>query len=131
MLGVLSLSFIFLGTIGQREIESVTQATQVSQGNADPVPLLKGVVWEFSKDQGSFSSSPLVVGDRIYQAAFHQSGFSAFGALYCLNRSNGKELIWKFDDEGDMKPIFSTPCLEDGRLYIGEGFHQDSNCKLY
>jgi outer membrane protein assembly factor BamB len=131
MLGVLGLAFIFLGTVGQREIEAITQASPLMPGNADPVPLLKGVVWEFSKDQGNFSSSPLVVGDRIYQAAFHQSGFSAFGALYCLNRSNGKELLWKFDDDGDMKPVFSTPCLDDGRLYIGEGFHQDSNCKLY
>jgi outer membrane protein assembly factor BamB len=131
MLSVLSLCFIFLGTVGQREVEAITQASPLRQEHGDPVPLLKGIIWEFTKDQGNFSSSPLVAGDRIYQAAFHQSGFSALGALYCLNRSNGKELLWKFDDEGDMKPVFSTPCLDDGRLYIGEGFHQDSNCKLY
>src|SRR5262249_39476070 len=32
----------------------------------------------------------------------------------------------------EMKAIsISSPCLADGRLYIGEGYHQDSNCKLY
>jgi outer membrane protein assembly factor BamB len=40
-------------------------------------------------------------------------------------------MIWRFDDDGEMKAVFSTPCIADGRLYIGEGFHQDSNCKLY
>jgi outer membrane protein assembly factor BamB len=30
-----------------------------------------------------------------------------------------------------MKQVFSTPCLADGRLYVGEGFHQDKNCRLF
>jgi outer membrane protein assembly factor BamB len=30
-----------------------------------------------------------------------------------------------------MKQVFSSPCVADGRLYIGEGFHQDPDCKLY
>ena len=88
MLGVVSLAFIFLGTIGQRDVAAISQANPASLAAADPVPLLKGVVWKFEpKDQGSFSSSPLVAGDRIYQAAFHKSGFSAFGTVYCVDRS--------------------------------------------
>src|SRR5207248_29185 len=39
--------------------------------------------------------------------------------------------LWTFDDGGDMKQIFSSPCVADGRLFIGEGFHDDQNCKLY
>jgi outer membrane protein assembly factor BamB len=131
MLGVLALVFVGLGIVGQRQLDAVSQAAPGNLASIDPVPQLKGVIWKFDpKDQGNFSSSPLVVGDRIYQAAFHKANFSAFGALYCLDRKTGN-VIWKFDDDGDMKAVFSTPCLADGRLYIGEGFHQDSNCKLY
>jgi outer membrane protein assembly factor BamB len=131
MLGILVLAFLFLGTIGQRQVEAVTQAASGNESALDPVPQFQDCVAVFSpKTQGSFSSSPLIDGDRIYQAAFHKAALSGYGTLYCLDRISGKQ-IWNFDDEGDMKPVFSTPCLADGRLYIGEGFHQDSNCKLY
>jgi outer membrane protein assembly factor BamB len=90
-----------------------------------------GFVWKFEPaDAGTIASSPLVAGDRIYVAAAHGGVFERYGRLYCLDRASGKEL-WRFDDDHGMKQVFSTPCLADGRLYIGEGFHQDSNCKLY
>src|SRR5262249_2531711 len=41
---------------------------------------------------------------------------------------------WKFNNNDDlvlMKQGFSTPCLADGRLYVGEGFHQDKECRLF
>jgi outer membrane protein assembly factor BamB len=89
------------------------------------------VVWVFkAKEHGRIASSPLVVGDRVYVAAAHQTGLAAFGILYCLDREKGREL-WRFDDEEGLKPVFSSPCLAGDRLYIGEGFHQDADCKLY
>jgi outer membrane protein assembly factor BamB len=27
--------------------------------------------------------------------------------------------------------VFSSPCIADGRIYIGEGFHYNPDCKLY
>jgi outer membrane protein assembly factor BamB len=30
-----------------------------------------------------------------------------------------------------MKQVFSSPVVVDGRLYIGEGFHQDSECRIF
>jgi outer membrane protein assembly factor BamB len=90
-----------------------------------------GVLWKFEpQDAGTIASSPLVAGDRVYIAAAHGGVFEKYGRLYCLDRATGKEL-WRFDDDRGMKEVFSTPCLADGRLYIGEGFHQDTNCKLY
>jgi outer membrane protein assembly factor BamB len=90
-----------------------------------------GVVWKFEpKERGTISSSPLVAGDRVFVAAAHGSAFSPYGRLYCLERATAKEL-WNFDDDGQMKQVFSTPCLEDGRVYVGEGYHQDRSCKLY
>jgi outer membrane protein assembly factor BamB len=90
-----------------------------------------GFVWKFEpQDAGTIASSPLVAGDRVYIAAAHGGVFEKYGRLYCLDRASGKE-VWRFDDDHGMKQVFSTPCLADGRLYVGEGFHQDSNCKLY
>jgi outer membrane protein assembly factor BamB len=89
------------------------------------------VLWTFeAKDRGTLASSPLVVGDRVYIGAAHSSGFTSYGALYCLDR-NTRELLWTFTDDDGMKQVFSTPCVAEGRLYVGEGFHQDSACKLY
>jgi outer membrane protein assembly factor BamB len=82
---------------------------------------------------GRIISTPLMDGDRIYVAAAHQKGFGTFGAVYCLDRATGSKSLWAapFDNDGDLKQVFSTPCLADGRLYIGEGFHTDSDCKLF
>src|SRR5262249_10222543 len=89
------------------------------------------LVWTFrAPDKGGISSSPLVDGDRIYIAASHDSVFTSYGALYCLDRANGN-LIWTFHDDKKMKSVFSSPCSADGKVFIGEGFHQDANCKLY
>jgi outer membrane protein assembly factor BamB len=98
-----------------------------------PRPSSEGVqrVWVFEpSESGAILSSPRVEGDRVYVAAMHSSGFTTFGVVYCLDRETGKEL-WKFDDDGEMKQVFSTPCLADGRLYIGEGLHENQGCKFY
>jgi outer membrane protein assembly factor BamB len=131
VLGVLALAFVYLSASTGGQAEADFQGGASDKGSGDPVLHFRGVAWKFeAKDRGNFSSSPLVEGDRIYIAAFHQAGFSSFGAVYCLDRVSGKGL-WKFDDGGEMKPVFSTPCVADGRLYIGEGFHQDFDCKFY
>jgi outer membrane protein assembly factor BamB len=50
--------------------------------------------------------------------------------VYCLNGETGEE-IWRFDDDGAMQRVFSSPCLAGGRLYIGEGLHENRGCKFY
>jgi outer membrane protein assembly factor BamB len=89
------------------------------------------LVWKFDlPDKGAVASSPLVVGERVYIAAAHDSVFRPYGALYCLDRSTGKA-NWSFNNGKKMKQVFSTPMVVDDLLYIGEGFHQDSYCKIY
>jgi outer membrane protein assembly factor BamB len=80
--------------------------------------------------RGFIASQPLVVGDRVFTAVAHESAFRPYGKLYCVERSTGK-VVWSFNDSGQMKQVFSSPCLADGKIYIGEGFHSDSRCKLY
>jgi outer membrane protein assembly factor BamB len=89
------------------------------------------VIWTFEPpERGAIVSSPLVTTDRIYVGIIHDAGFLPIGAVYCLDRATGKP-CWKFDDEGAMQQMASSPCLTDGRLYIGEGMHQNHRCKLY
>jgi outer membrane protein assembly factor BamB len=87
--------------------------------------------WTFiAPDEGWIASSPLVVSHRVFAAAGLRNAWSPSGALYCLDRDTG-ERIWVFDNGGRMKPVLSSPCFSAGRIYIGEGFHQDFPCNLY
>jgi outer membrane protein assembly factor BamB len=89
------------------------------------------VLWTFEPAaQGAMISSPRIDGDRVYIAAVHSAGFSNYGAVYCLNRCGGQEL-WKFDNDGQMLQVFSSPCLAEGRLFIGEGLHENQGCKFF
>jgi outer membrane protein assembly factor BamB len=94
------------------------------------------VAWVFRpplqlKERASIYSSPLVAGDRVYVAAALSRGFTTMGRVYCVERATSR-LLWTFDDDEEMKQVsISSPCLAEGLLYIGEGFHQDSDCKLY
>jgi outer membrane protein assembly factor BamB len=111
-----------LGPVVQGEGQRGVDAHDVTPGR---------LAWTFrAPDKGGISSSPLVDGDRIYVGAAHDSVFKSYGALYCLDRASG-DLRWTFHDAKKMKPVFSSPCIADGRIFVGEGFHQDSNCKLY
>jgi hypothetical protein len=51
-------------------------------------------------------------------------------ALYCLERET-RRIVWTFDDNGKMQPMYSSPCLAEGRIYIGEGMHGNYVCKLH
>jgi outer membrane protein assembly factor BamB len=89
------------------------------------------IAWFFEvPGSGSIYSSPAVDKDCVYFATAHGGKPSGYGVVYCLDRLSGKQ-HWAFDDDRKVKPVFSSPCIADGRLYIGEGFHQDSSCKLY
>jgi outer membrane protein assembly factor BamB len=84
---------------------------------------------------GMVLSTPLLDDGRMFVAAAHigtslQGASINGGAVYCLDARSGK-MQWVFDDDGSMKPVFSSPRLSGGRLYIGEGFHDDENCKVY
>ncbi len=100
-------------------------------GHADTLsgPQDGNLVWTF-KDKGlktvQFHSSPAVVGNRLYIAAAVGAVFSTSGATYCIDIDT-QEVIWRHDSD---IPIFSSPAVVAGRVYIGEGFHYDDNCSL-
>jgi outer membrane protein assembly factor BamB len=89
------------------------------------------VVWTFEPAaRGAIITAPLVTDDRVYVAAIHDAGGQSRGTVYCLRRQTGK-VVWKFDDHGAMQQTYSAPCLAEGRLYVGEGMHENFDCKLY
>src|SRR5262249_7246712 len=90
------------------------------------------VAWRFRPpvERCWMASSPVVDGEHVYIGVVLPSAFQSSGAVYCVDRKTGKE-IWMFNAGGDMKDVFSSPCVADGRVYIGEGFHQHADCKLY
>ena len=95
-----------------------------------PGPTNPAVSWLF-KGEGDvvvdFVSSPAVVGPLVYVSAARGSFFSSGGTVYCLNTYNGRD-FWRL--EGPVQ-IFSSPTVVGGRVYVGEGFHQDADCHLY
>lgn len=73
-----------------------------------------------------FSSSPTVIGNRLYIGSTHGSIFSLGGATYCIDTESQK-ILWR---HASPIPIFSSPAVAGGRVYIGEGYHHDSDCRL-
>jgi outer membrane protein assembly factor BamB len=89
------------------------------------------VIWMFEPPQrGAIVSSPVVSGDRVFLGTIHDTGLRSTGAVYCLERDT-RRIIWSFDDDGKMQPMYSSPCLAEGRVYIGEGMHGNYVCKFY
>ncbi len=103
------------------------------------------ILWTFDprerKGRITLHSSPCVVGGQVYIGAMHQVLGLAQGFLYCVNAEDGRQAgdhplalggrIWTFSADNSLLPVFSSPTAVDGRLYIGEGYHQNSGCRLF
>ena len=95
-----------------------------------PGPTRPVISWLFKGEGGvviDFSSSPAVVGSQVYISAAQGSFFSSGGAVYCVDADSGVNR-WRYDTPIQ---IFSSPTVAGGRVYVGEGFHQDADCHLH
>jgi outer membrane protein assembly factor BamB len=134
MLWVVLLGFITFAALrpGHRGVRAAENAAGEGRVAAR---LIADGGWQTVFDgTGVILSSPLVTEDRVYVAAARGAA-DTFGSLYCIDlkkrgpRTRG--IVWTFDNDGAMKQVFCSPVLADGRIYIGEGFHQDKRCNLY
>ena len=48
-----------------------------------------------------------------------------------FDRHTGQKIWEFFGKDDDLKQMISAPCLADGKLYFGEGFHDDKNCRVF
>lgn len=85
--------------------------------------------WVFTADvKGMFASSPLIDGDSIYAS---YSEINQYATMVKLDRHTGLKK-WEFIGKNDdLRQLISTPCIADGKLYFGEGFHDDKNCRVF
>lgn len=111
---------------------------------ADPGPKQPRVLWSFQPGERYgrviIHSSPTVVDDQIYIGALNNILTLAKGYVYCINAATGREAgsaplkpgdrLWRFSANDALKPVFSSASVANGRIYIGEGYHQDQNCRL-
>ena len=75
----------------------------------------------------AYASSPAIVGTRVFVGLAEQSVFSATGRVLCFDLATGKQ-SWEAETR---YPVFSSPAVSGGKVFVGEGFHQDSDCSLY
>ena len=113
---------------------------------ADQGPKQPVVRWTFDpvirNGHVTLDSSPAVVDGQVYIGALRQLSASMTGNVYCVNAATGRksedgkpialgERLWTFSAKDTLQPVFSSPSVAGGRLYFGEGFHEDHNCRLF
>jgi outer membrane protein assembly factor BamB len=93
-------------------------------GNVDGIPGPQDgeEIWSFREtlDRAGFSSSPAVVGNRVYVGANNDT-------LYCFDAVTG-DVIWKFEA---FYEVFSSPAVDRGKVYFGEGLHYTEDATFY
>ena len=113
-----------------------TIATGTEVGDADVIgPRLLSAkaieAYEIDDDQkepirAEILSGVVVSGNRVY-CGMRNVGFPG-GRLVCMNPETG-ELVWSFREK--LKPVFCTPTVVDGKLFCGEGLHEDKDCRMF
>ncbi len=101
-------------------------------GNADgsAIPTSFAVKWSHGVERfnsPSLDSSCAVVGGSVFIGMAERSVFSSGGVILCVNAENGTA-VW---ERKTKFPVFSSPAGAAGRVFVGEGYHQDSDCRLY
>jgi outer membrane protein assembly factor BamB len=126
---VFSSSVVCALEFGRAEKKSPIQVASSIEGR---VPRPVGIKWERGLDaDGAVYATPLPVGDRVYVAAARAAGLTGQDGIVLALDANTGDIVWTFDNDQEMKPVFCSPVLSDGRIYIGEGFHENKDCKLF
>jgi outer membrane protein assembly factor BamB len=126
LLGCLAFAPRFFGG----DLNAAGAAETGEQGKSDDKKIAVIKKWEFAVDvKGMFASSPLVDGDYVYGA--YSETVTRVATVVKLDRKTGLKKWEFFGKNEDLIQMISTPCLADGKLYFGEGFHNDENCKVY
>jgi len=107
----------------------------------DDLPLRPGhLVWRKTlPGVQAVYAEPRVAGDRLLVAGARVNTVvpaKSYGVVFCLKCADGAE-VWNTrgrlsGPRKDLKAVsLSTPFVADGRVYVGEGFHEDSHCGLW
>lgn len=100
--------------------------TAVAAGES-PIKLTDAALWFESPDVDEILSAVTLTTDRAYFAGVKDSTFRG-GAIVCVDRTTGRQM-WAFTDP-QLRAVYCTPTVVDGRVYCGEGLHTDPACRL-
>jgi outer membrane protein assembly factor BamB len=103
------------------------RGNQNRTGSVDAIegPAVAKILWTFREEAftpSDFSSSPAVVGNRVYVASANVDVVGRSGFVYCLDATSGKR-IWQVPTKQE---IYCSPAVVDGRVYVGEGLHENT-----
>src|SRR5437867_4419034 len=104
------------------------RANQSRTGSPDPIdgPASPRILWTFRETAftpGDFSSSPAVVGNRVYVASANIDVAGRSGFIYCLDATTGQK-VWQVPTKQE---VYCSPAVVDGRVYVGEGLHENTD----
>lgn len=100
------------------------------------------LLWSFDpqekKGRVRFHSTPTVVDGLLVIGGMKQILTLTEGVVYGVSVNGDPaakitpgQMLWRFTDDGNLKPVFSSASIFGGRMYFGEGYHQDANCRLF
>ena len=126
---------IVLFVLGLPSVGKVVVTGELGDAAAAPSKnnpvLLDAGIWFETPDVELVMSGVCLTPERAYFGGQHTfAGVRVDGVLVCVDRASGRQ-SWKFGGVDGVLPIFSTPVVADGKLYFGEGTHQNTFCKLY
>ena len=87
-------------------------------------------IWYETPNLHEVMSAVVVTPDRVLFGGAKSSGFHSNGAVICVDRATGNEL-WRFTNGGDLAPVFATPTVHDGQVFVGEGLHTDADRRMF
>ena len=97
----------------------------------DTMPKLADVrVWFETPDAHDVMSGITVEKDRVVFGTSTMTGFRQSGAVYCVDRTTGQK-VWTFTNDDDLKPVFATPAVVNGKVFAGEGLHTDVDRRVF
>ena len=85
-------------------------------------------IWE-SSDWTEVLSSIAIDEQGLWFGVGRLSAFNHRGGVVSLHHDGTER--WQFDAEGMMRPVYSTPRIVNDTLVVGEGLHQDQQCRLF
>lgn len=133
---VIAVGFNTADSSSQLQKRGKAVAIIESSSGAFQVAVNKEPVWQFvANEPGEISSTPLVTDKNLFVGINHGIDVVRKAKVYCLDLTKDPEkeniIEWEFDADGTLAQMFSSPRLAEGRLYFGEGFHQDQGCRLF
>jgi len=121
------LSAIVLASGGSRTVAIGTTSGEIEDAIG---PRLLDVRTFDIPDADQVISGVTLDGPRLFCGVVRQLGFRQIGTVVSLDRETGLPL-WRFDADQSLKPPFSGVAVANEKLYLGEGLHTDSDCKLF